>query len=1197
MLTGIIAFEWRHQTRQAVFAAAALAFLAMGFALVATGYGPPEVHVNSPFVAMQATGLLSLPAIFVLTIFCAGAVQRDAEHRMAEIVYATPVGKTRFLFGRFAGALAVSATVFAAATLGMLLAPPLAAVDPARLGPADVPGALWALLVMGLPNLVIAGSLVFAVAALTRSTLAAYVGAVFLYALYFVCAVLVQSPMLAGAAPSADALARAALIDPFGLSALFEQTRWWTPAMRDTRHLALEGRFLLNRVLWLAVSAAVLAVVHRRFALRVAAGAKRPRSIEEADDAPSSIAAYRPVDVGGRGAQGRALVSATRLQLAAVLRGKPFLALLALWAVVAWANLAGTDAAEYGSRLYPTTGILLDLLRAPLAELGTIVLVYFSAELAWRDRAAHLAEIVDATPAASAVLYLSRLAALALTAATLALAAVLVAAAFQLAHGWTRLEPALYLGFLLSATLPLALFAVAALLAHALSSNRYVGMVIALLLAIVTLRGDGLGLEHHLARFASGPVARHSDLAGGGQVAASWRWFMLYWTAFAGVMAFATVGAWRRGTLAPLGARLRALPRRLGRRGMMGAAACLALFLATGAFVYRQADVVNRWETADDARAWRAGYERAYRRIAAAPQPSVVSVRADVDLYPASGGYRVAGVDRLENRSGRPIDTVWVTVDRDVARAELSLAGAELVVRDERYGVRGFRLRRPLAPGASAELAYRISAARRGIRSGGFDLSVVDNGSFLTHRQALPSLGYRQSWELRDPAQRARAGLPPRQDPAAALAEADGEATGDRVAFETTVSTEGGQVAIAPGELRGTWRRGGRRYFRYASSIPINRQLAWASARYAVRRAMHHGVAVEVYFHPGHAANVDRMLRAATASLDAFGAAFGPYPHRSLRIVEVPPYWGFGALAMPGVIFFGEDRGFLTDARDGDAPDLVTRRVAHEVGHQWWAHQVTPGDGPGASLVVESLAKYSEQMVLRRLRGEAEVARLRELDLERYRQGRAQDAEPEPPLDRVSGQAWLYYGKGAVVMGGLRDLLGERAMNDALRGFVAARAWPHPAPSARDLAATLRAAAPPADRALVDQWLGQVVTYDLAVESAAARPLPGGRWQVTARLRAAKAARRGTADVPLPMDEALDVAVYAADPRGGASPVYAARHRVRGGVAEVSAVVGARPAFVAIDPAVLRVDPERGDNLRAVEDSTAETVVRRPASD
>lgn len=1179
MLAGIIRFEWRYGTRQPAFAAAAAAFLGMGFALVATGYGPESVHVNSPYAAVLATGLMSLPAVFVLTLFCTGAVQRDAEHRMAEIVFGTSVGKTRYLLGRFAGALLLSAAVLVMATLGMLLAPLLVVVEPERLGRTDVWAYLWALGVVGLPNLVFAGAVLFAVAALTRSALAGYVAGVFVYALYFLCALLTDSPLLAGAAPSsAAAMARAALLDPFGLAAFAEQTRHWTPETRNTRLVALEGRFLLNRALWLAVSAAILALVHRRFALRVGTTAKRAPAAETAD-VPASAPAYRPVAVGGPDAQRRALASAVRVQLGYVLRSRPFLALMVLWVVAAWANMAGSEAAEYGTRLLPTTGILLDVARPLLSELGAVVLVYFAAELAWRDRSVRLAEIVDATPTAGAVFYLSRLAALALTAAVMTAATLGVVVAFQAARGYPPGDPGLHLGFAFTAGLPLVLFAVAALLAQALSPNRYVGMGAALLVAAVMLRGDALGLEHPLARFAFAPRGPHSDMVPGGQVAASARAFLLYWTAFAGILAFATAGLWRRGTPAPLRARLAAVPRRLGRRGTLGAAACLLLCLGLGAWTFRDANVLNRWETRRGALAWRASYERAYRRIAAAPQPAVAAIRADVELFPEERRLRVAAALRLENRTGRPIDTVWVAVRRDLDSVRVSLAGADAVVRDARFGMHGFRMRRPLAPGASAELSYRAAVAQRGVRASDFDLSVVENGSFVSHGRALPSLGYRAGHEIADPAERRRQGLPPaRPREEAGAAESPDDAADGWATMETTVSTSADQVAVAPGELRGEWRRGGRRYFRYVLDRPALAQLGWVSARYAVRRRTHRGVAVEVYHHPEHGRNVDRMLRAAAVSLDVFGRAWGPYPRTTLRIVEVPPYWGFGAFALPGMVLYSENRGFLTDASDSTALDLVARRVAHEVGHQWWPHRVSPGVGPGATLVVETLAKYAEQAAVRELHGDEQVGRMLEHDLERYLRGRAEDREPEPPLARVTHQQHLYYGKGAVVMAGLRDLLGEAALDRALRRFVREHAHPAPAPSAADLVAAIEAEAAPEQRALVDQWLRRVVLYDLAVGSASYRPLPDGRRRLTARVRAAKSERRGGRDFPLAMDEVLDVAVYAAGP--AAMPLYQGRHRFRGGVAEIDVVVAGIPGTVAVDPRVLRVETERADNRR-----------------
>jgi ABC-type transport system involved in multi-copper enzyme maturation permease subunit len=1166
----LLRFEWRLQTRQPAFAVAACIFLLLGFGLVASGYGPESANVNSPFVAAQAMGLLSLPAIFLATVFCAAAALRDAEHGVEEIVRATPVGRSRYLLGRFGGAVLACAAVLGLGALGMALAPVLAVVEPERLGPADPGAPFWALAVVGIPNLLLLAATVFAVAVLTRSALASYVAALALYAGYFLVAYLLASPLIAGAAPaSAETLARAAILDLFGISAVFEQARTWTPDDQNSRHIALRGSLLANRLLWLSVAAGALALARWRSDGLRAPRQRVPRTPAEA--APSSIPAYRPVSVRGRGTARAALRSSVRTQTAYVLTGRPFLALMTLWVFVLWANLSGGEAAEYGSRAYPTTGLLLGIAARLLSELGMAVVVFFSAELVWRERSAGIAELVDATPARNAVFYLSRLGTLVVVIAVLCAATGLTVVAMQASRGYMHFEPVLHLRLLAAAGVPLVLFAVAALLAQTLSPNRSAGILLAALAAMATLHGEALGLGP-LLRYGAIPPVPHSDMAGDGQPGASARWFMLYWGLCAALLAQITYGLWRRGTAASLRARIRALPARLGRRGVAGALSCALLVLVTAGFLFHNTHRLNFSDTEDEAARWRAGYERAYKRVESAPAPSVVDVRADVELFPEQRRFSARGVYRLRNETARTIDTVWIAVGRHTDGVRLWVEGADPVVRDARFGMYGFRMRRPLAPGAETRMGYHLRKAQRGIRAAGFDLSVADNGTMLAHHAAFPTLGYRGSQELTRPADRREHGLSPRIGHVAGEEE-DGPVL-DRVTFETTVSTSADQIAVAPGERVGEWRRGGRRFFRYRMAGPVNMRFGYVSARYAVRRVVREGVAIEVYFHPGHAANVDRMLRTAAASVELFTRAFGPYPHRTLRIVEVPGYWNFGAYALPGMVYFPENRGFLTDARDPRQIDLVGRRVAHEVSHQWWGHQVNAGAGPGAATLTESLAKYSEQIVLERLHGRAHVARVAEADLERYAQGRTREREPEPPLARVTDQAHLYYGKGAVVMNGLRDLVGEDAMNRALQRLVAEHGGVRSRPQVRDLVRLLQDGAGPERRALAAEWLQGVVLYDLSADSAHYRSLGGGRYEVTAIIQASKRALGPRGEAEIPLDEALDLAVTPAE--GG--PAAVSRHRLRSGRNLVRVVVRGRPGEVTLDPNVLRVDMERRDN-------------------
>ncbi|MBV9879247.1 MAG: hypothetical protein JO180_02075 [Gemmatirosa sp.] len=1185
MLAGMLRFEWRYHTRRVTFAVATLALAGAATMLVATAYGPPGVDVNAPYVVMQSLGLLSLFSVFVLTFFCADGALRDVEHGMTELVFSRPIGEGRWLAARFGGALLAATTVMAVAALALMLAPLVVHVEPGQLGAVRPLAYLWALVVIVVPNLVLVGALLFAVAALTRSTLATYVGAVAIYAVYLVTALLVDSPLMAGAAPpTPEGLARAALLDPFGLSAFFEQTRYWTSAERDVRMPALTGHLLLNRVLWLVIATATLAMVRARFTFQTV-GRRGARQVPNGDAvAPAAALAYRPVSVAVRGVAWPAFRSAARIELRHLLRGWTFLALLALWAFVAGMEaVAQLGGGEYGSHVLPTTGLLLDAVRLPLLLLGTVTIVYYAAEVAWRERAVGFDPLVDAAPVSSAALYLAKLAALCALPLVMALVGIGVGMIVQLARGSSDLQPALWLSLLWFAGAPLALFAVAALALQALLPNRWLGMLAGLALALAARRGETVGLEHPMLRFGAGPSVSHSDMDGFGPAAASFAAFMGYWGAAALLLACVTWGVWRRGADVRVGARLRALPRQLGRTGTRVAVASVALFVVAAALLFRQTDVVHAWRSRAASEAWSADYERMYRRLENVPQPSVVAVRTDVALYPDARRAEIAGTLVLENREAASIDTVWVVTPRGAARATVAMPEGHVVRDDARFGVHAFALGRPLTPGARTELRFTLSLDRGGVRGDGFAFDVAANGTYLTSAAAAPALGYRPSYELDDPAARRAHGLATAPSSLPPLAAFDTLSPARRnaawIALDATVSTSIDQTALAPGRLVRAWTGDGRRHFHFASDGLMTPQYAFVSARYAMRRVRHAGVDVEVWYHPAHAANVGRTLAAATRALDVLGARYSAYPHDALRIAEVPAWEPFGGFALPGMIYFPEDRGFLSDPRADDV-DLLTRRVAHEVAHQWWGHRLSPADVAGGSTLVETLAKHSEQLVVADAYAPRALAPMLAFDEDRYLAGRAEARDSEPTLMESAGQAYLYYGKGAVVMNGLRDLLGAAAVDRALARLVAVHGGPSGMATTRDLRAVLLAEARgDADRALVDEWLTDRVVYDLRVDSATATPLGGGRFRLVARGTASKSARRGDAEVHRSTNgEAIDVAAY--DERGDV--LYTGKARVAGDRIEVDVTLAARPASVVVDPFVTRIDRDRTNNRRTV---------------
>ena len=217
--------------------------------------------------------------------------------------------------------------------------------------------------------------------------------------------------------------------------------------------------------------------------------------------------------------------------------------------------------------------------------------------------------------------------------------------------------------------------------------------------------------------------------------------------------------------------------------------------------------------------------------------------------------------------------------------------------------------------------------------------------------------------------------------------------------------------------------------------MPSVRKIQLPSTHGRIARANAGPVALEVYHHPGHGINVQRMLKAMSDAVAYASAQFAPYQHRSARIVEFPRYRRF-AQSFPGTMPYSEAIGFITDLRDTARIDMVYYVVAHEVAHQWWGHQVIGPRMQGATMLNESMAQFTALMVLEKEYGRGAMRRFLKYERDSYLRGRGSEGIGEQPLMRVENQQYIHYNKGSVVLYGLRDFLGEERMNAGLRHFV-----------------------------------------------------------------------------------------------------------------------------------------------------------------
>jgi ABC-type transport system involved in multi-copper enzyme maturation permease subunit len=260
MLASIARFEIRYQLKSPVFWITSFVFFWFAFSLtnsdeIQFGWGGYVVR-NSPYTIALTCMVLTVFAVFIATTFAASVVLRDDETGFGPIIRATPVTKSDYLFGRFAGGFVVCCLVYLSVPLGALIGAAVPGNDPETVGAFRAAPYVYSYFVLSIPTLFVLAAGVFAFATFTRSMFATYVVALVGLLLYFLTAAYVRRPEFGNLA---------AWLDPFGLSALTRELSHWTPADRNSLLVPLAGGLLRNRLLWLALAFGALGVTWRSF--------------------------------------------------------------------------------------------------------------------------------------------------------------------------------------------------------------------------------------------------------------------------------------------------------------------------------------------------------------------------------------------------------------------------------------------------------------------------------------------------------------------------------------------------------------------------------------------------------------------------------------------------------------------------------------------------------------------------------------------------------------------------------------------------------------------------------------------------------------------------------------------------------------------------------------------------------------------
>ena len=1207
MLSQIARFELRYQLSSAIFWITAIVFFLLTWSLITSdtlriGWGG-YVSRNSPYTTTLLSMIMMVFAVFIATSFAANVVLRDDESGFGPIIQTTRISKFDYLFGRFLGGFLVSCLAFLTVPLSLGLGAAMPWVDPSTVSSFRLHSYLYAFFVMCVPTLFVLCALFFALATITRSMITTYVVALLALMVYFLTASYLARP---------EFKEMMTWLDPFALAPLRFATEQWTPSERNTLLPPFLGPMLQNRLLWVSFGLALLALTWKMYRQDQPKGTKLSKASKaEANsgrDEPSGALCTEDLPRPSTDAQSlgwRPLLALARFDALSVIRSAGFIVLvgIALLNAIVGLWIAGDDTV---SITRPVTRIMINMLNEQFSLIPLIIAAYYAGELVWRDRERRVHEIVDATPAADWAFLVPKIFAITIVLFILAGLSVIGALGVQTLKGYTNYELSHYVGWYLAPwLLSMLAYAVLAVFIQVLVPNKYAGLLVVMLILAAQMSFPGFGLENHLYLYSNTTPVPLSDMNGQGKYAGYAAWYRLYWAGAMLILAVLSYALWRRGASAPLKGRLQRLPARLKGTAGWGVAAGALVMVGAGGFIWYNTNVLNEWRSLVDSQRWAAEYEKQILPFQAITQLRITDVRLEIDLYPNEPRAVTRGSYMVENKTNQPLREVHVGWPRQLemktflgtlAVAELKMPllevqGATLDREIPDMNYRIYTFDQPLQSGQRAEIKFETVREQKGFRNSANETRVVENGTFLDNFQILPILGPNRFLALDDRGVRRKYGLPDERRPPK-LEDESGRAhhyfrhDSDWVNAEITITSDADQVIVAPGYRVDEQVNDGRRTARFKTESPIHNFFSIQSARYAVAEDKWNDVDLAVYHHPEHDYNVKLMLEATKASIEYFSENFSPFQFRQMRIVEFPAYMNF-AQAFPGTVPYSEAAGFIIDIENrGDRIDGVTYVTAHEVGHQWWAHQVIGADMQGQTVLSETLAQYAALMVMEKIYGDAEIRRFLRISLGGYLNGRATDVLGEVPLERVEGQAHVRYQKGGLVMYLLKDLLGEEAVNRALRSLIEAYAFKGPPyPTSRDLIDRLRSEAGPQHQDLITDLFEKITLYDLKATAGRVSEQPDGKWSVEIDVEARKLyADELGVETEAPLDAQVDIGVFTSDP--GKTLTFTENHvlslehqRVKSGKQTFTVVVDQEPKFVGLDPYNKYIDRFPEDNV------------------
>ncbi|MEP1229107.1 MAG: M1 family aminopeptidase [Litorimonas sp.] len=1219
MLAKLLKFELGLQSKQIGFWFVVVIMFIFGFLtpwapdILGSSLAGEKIKVNG--AQMIAGGIASwdIAAIFFTAIFVVTGILRDKTHNMLEIIHGTPVSTFDMTSSRMIGIYLTVLMCIFSNTFGQFIGQFNPKIDQETLGSIRPLFYLQPMVLFTVFNGLVVTAFFTLIAGMTQNRMLVFVSAIGLFFYSIMAGVITEVDVPKWFQAS---------IDPFANIAYAFDTEYWTPEQRNEDMLPVFGYVGLNRLLWGSISLLTLASVFGLFKRGLVTGKTKSNKAEGL--LALDIRPYHNVDPKRSfGVDFSTFIMRTKFEYLTTVKSVPFIIMAALAAMLFAILIIGAVFLS-PQKLIPTSQTITDLTFVSFLIPVILIIVFFGGEIIWRDKTAKFTELLDSTAVKNWPLMLGKWAALAAVIATFCLIAIAIGMIVQVLAGGVPINVGLYFKSTFLNEYPIYIsMAILALFVQSFAPNRIVGMLLAAATIIcTTFLIVRLPFYNPLMSFNASSPGQVSEISPYG----NWirfRWFNFYFVSRSAIFAVISIWLWRRGLQSGLITRIKNMKQQITPVSGAIAALFMAGFIGSGIYIHKAYDKVE-WRNLKQREKLQVRTEKLLIPEYKLALPKIQSVEVHADLYPSQQEALIKGSFVLENTHDTPITEVYISPatvhEEDIKRLEITGAkrltdGQNLDGDDikdfEDINLAIFKFDPPLAPGAQTNMYFETFFHAPRLADG----SVINkNWTFMSNEnsggaQALPVIGIPDR-RMRNPDKRRKYDLPeleklPKRDDLAARQNNFFTQSGDYIDLSATVCTDLNQTPIAPGDFIAERVDGNRRCRDYKSDKKILNFFSFLSGDYDVAEDSWTDpngkvIPIRVYHNENHTYSVQSMIEAVKFSLEHYTDKFGPYQYNYVRIMEVP-FIGF-AQAFAGTIPFSEG-GFVMDSGDADdsqSLDNASWITIHEMGHQWFAHQITPAQTIGGNVLSEGLTSYAALDAYEALYGfdKARYA-LEKGAIEEMQVFALLDRSKEVPLALAGEQQYLVYNKADWVLWGLKGYIGPEKLHTAMQSFIedyGSKGPPYP--TTLQLIDYLKeVAGPDFEQLITDQW-DRITWWELAYGDAdiSVTPNSDGSYKVSIPFKLDK--KISTEDEPKQisvteidgedLSEWIEVGFYNNEPKDKWSDwISLEKVRVTQSESTLSFDVKSRPNHIALDPRRLLQERNVEDNVKKVTSKVA----------